>query len=110
MIQTFATLLVFQAIGECIAYALSLPIPGPVLGMLLLFLFLLVRKHAVELLAPTSNHLLRHLSLLFIPAGVGILPYASRIASEWLAISVALVASTLISLVVTAEVLRRLQK
>lgn len=71
MIHTFTTLLVFQTLGEGIAYALALPIPGPVIGMVLLFAYLSVSKSAAEKLAPTALEFLKHLSLLFIPAGVG---------------------------------------
>ena len=110
MIRTFAVLLVFQTLGEGLAYALKLPIPGPVIGMLLLFLYLIIRSDAVHELAPTSLELLKHLSLLFVPAGVGIMVHADRIAAEWLPISVALVASTVLSIAVTAVVVRWLQR
>lgn len=110
MINTFAILLVFQTMGEGLAYALSLPIPGPVIGMLLLFLYLILDSDAVHRLAPTSLELLKHLSLLFVPAGVGIMVHAQRIASEWLPIVVALVCSTVVSIAVTAAVVRWLQK
>jgi holin-like protein len=110
MINTFATLLVFQTMGEGLAYSLSLPIPGPVIGMLLLFLYLLLKSDAVHALAPTSLALLRHLSLLFVPAGVGIMVHAQRLAAEWLPITVALVVSTAVCIAVTALVVRALQK
>lgn len=110
MINTFAVLLVFQTLGEGLVYALGLPIPGPVLGMLLLFVYLVLNSAAVKALAPTSLELLKHLSLLFVPAGVGIMVHGQRIAAEWLPISVALVASTVVSIAVTAAVVRLLQK
>ena len=110
MIGTLATLLVFQALGEGLAYALSLPIPGPVIGMVLLLLYLMMKDDAAARLAPTSMELLRHLSLLFVPAGVGIMVHAQLIAAEWLPIVVALVVSTVISIAVTALVVRWLQK
>jgi holin-like protein len=110
MINTFATLLVFQTLGEGLAYAFSLPVPGPVIGMLLLFCFLLVRRDAALKLAPITIEFLKHLSLLFVPAGVGVMVYARRVAAEWVPIAAALVLSTVVSLVVTALVLRRLQK
>lgn len=110
MINTFATLLIFQTLGEGLAYALALPIPGPVIGMVLLFCYLLVRRGAAEKLAPTTLEFLRHLSLLFVPAGVGIMVHAQRVAAEWLPIAAALVVSTAVSLVVTAYVLKWLQK
>lgn len=110
MIGTLATLLVFQLIGEGLAHVLSLPIPGPVIGMILLLAYLMVRRETAHKLAPTSMELLRHLSLLFVPAGVGIMVHARLLAAEWLPILVALVASTIVSIVVTAAVVRRLQK
>lgn len=110
MINTFATLLVFQTVGEGLAYALSLPVPGPVIGMVLLFLYLLLKDDAVQKLAPVSLELLKHLSLLFIPAGVGIMVHGQRVAAEWLPIAVALVVSTIVSITVTALVVRWLQK
>jgi holin-like protein len=110
MINTLASLLVFQTIGEGLAYALKLPIPGPVIGMLLLFVYLLLRKGAAEKLAPVSLELLKHFSLLFIPAGVGIMVHAQRVATEWMPIAAALVASTIVSIAVTALVVKWLQK
>jgi holin-like protein len=110
MINTFTTLLIFQTLGEGLAYAFALPVPGPVIGMMLLFFYLLAKRDAAEKLAPTTTEFLKHLSLLFVPAGVGIMVYAQRVAAEWLPIAAALVVSTLVSLVVTALVLRGLQK
>lgn len=110
MINTFATLLVFQTLGEGLSYVFSLPIPGPVLGMVLLFFYLVIKKNAAQKLAPVSLELLKHLSLLFIPAGVGIMAHAQRVATEWMPIAVALIVSTILSIAVTALVIQRLQK
>lgn len=110
MIDTFATLLIFQIIGETASHALSLPIPGPVIGMVLLFIFLIVKEGASEKLAPTSQGLLRHMSILFVPAGVGVMLHGKRIAAEWLPISVGLIVSTVAAILVTALVIRWLQK
>jgi holin-like protein len=78
--------------------------------MVLLFIFLLIRKDAAKKLAPVSMELLKHLSLLFIPAGVGIMVHAQRVADEWLPIAVALLISTIMSIAVTAIVVKWLQK
>lgn len=110
MIQTFTILLVFQTLGEGLAQLLALPVPGPVVGMLLLFCFLLARPGNAERLAPVTTVFLRHLSLLFVPAGVGVMVHARRVTDEWLPIAAALLASTVVSLAVTALVLRRLHK
>lgn len=110
MIRTFSVLLVFQTLGEGLSYALSLPIPGPVIGMLLLFLYLVLKEDAAPTLAPVSMELLKHLSLLFVPAGVGIMLHIKRVAEEWLPICAALLASTVVSIVVTALVVQKLQR
>ena len=105
MIAALTLLLVFQLAGEVIARALALPIPGPVIGMALLFLALLIRGGPGEGLRQTSGQLLQHLSLLFVPAGVGIMVHAERIGAEWLPIALALVLSTLLTMAVTAWVM-----
>ncbi|THF62387.1 CidA/LrgA family protein [Pseudothauera nasutitermitis] len=106
MISAFTLLLVYQLIGEVIARGLALPVPGPVIGMLLLFLTLVVRDGPGKELRNTANGLLQHLSLLFVPAGVGIMLHFHRLADEWLPLLVALVGSTFLAMTVTALVLR----
>lgn len=103
-------LLSYQLIGEALVLLLDLPVPGPVIGMLLLFLTLLVRKRSGQALDTAAGSLLSHLSLLFVPAGVGAMLHFQRIGSEWLPISAALVLSTLLTLVVTAFVMKGLQR
>ena len=105
MIAAFALLLAFQLAGETLRVALHLPVPGPVLGMALLLAFLLFSEASAQRLRPTAIEMLRHLSLLFVPAGVGILLHATRLAQEWLPILVALVGSTALAIVVTALVI-----
>jgi holin-like protein len=95
-------LLIYQLIGEVSARLLKLPIPGPVLGMLLLFISLLVRDSLAETIETATSALLSHLSLLFVPAGVGVMVHWGRIGQDWLPITVALVLSTLLSLGLTA--------
>ena len=104
MLEALATLLVFQTIGEVLSYGLGLSVPGPVLGMALLLGLLLLRPSAIDRLRPTSLELLKHLSLLFVPAGVGVMLHAARIGKEWLPIAVALIVSTALAIAVTALV------
>jgi holin-like protein len=110
MINTFVILLLFQLAGEVIAHGFGLPIPGPVIGMLLLLIYLLLNRDAVEKLAPTANGLLRHLSILFVPAGVGVMLHGQRIVNEALPIVVALIVSTVLGMAVTALAIKWLQK
>ncbi|MBY4734053.1 CidA/LrgA family protein [Cupriavidus pauculus] len=110
MLQTFAILLVFQTVGEVINYALHLPVPGPVIGMLLLFGWLAFDNRLLPVIQGPASELLKHLSLLFVPAGVGIMVHASRIGSEWMPIVIALVISTWVAIAVTALVTRALMR
>lgn len=95
-------LLVYQLVGELIVLGFDLPIPGPVVGMLLLLLSLILKKPFASQLEKPTELLLSHLSLLFIPAGVGVMVHFVRLQEEWLAISVALVVSTVLGLLITA--------
>ncbi|MEQ5835305.1 CidA/LrgA family protein [Marinobacter sp. NFXS9] len=103
-------LLVYQLVGEVTVRLFGLPIPGPVLGMVLLFLTLVIRKRSSESLDTAANGLLSHLSLLFVPAGVGMMVYFSRILEEWLPIALSLVLGTAITMVVTAGAMLATQK
>lgn len=106
MIAAIAALLVLQLVGTVIVRLTGLPLPGPVLGMLLLFCYLLVRGEPSAEFAATTRTLLGNLALLFVPAGVGIVTHLRDVADQWLALSITLVASTAIAIVVTAFVLR----
>jgi holin-like protein len=102
MIDALVILLAFQLVGEVAVQLSGLPAPGPVAGMVLLFLSLLWRKALPDTLRATAETLLSHLSLLFIPAGVGVIQYGALLADEWLALIAAMVLGTLITLAVTA--------
>jgi putative effector of murein hydrolase LrgA (UPF0299 family) len=106
MLASFAVLLVFQCLGEGIVFVFGLPVPGPVAGMLLLFASLLAWPRLQRLVEEGARQLLSHLSLLFVPAGAGIVAAASFGRGHWLAIVATLLASTLLTLAVTAQVLR----
>ena len=108
MLKAITLLLLFQLAGEAISLLLNLPIPGPVIGMALLFAALAVRGGPGIELRETAQRLLQHLSLLFVPAGVGVMLHWQRMADEWLPIVVSLVASTFLTIAVTAWVLRAL--
>ena len=110
MIAALTQLLLFQLVGEVVARALNLPVPGPVIGMGLLFATLVLRQGPGEDLRNTASDILQHLSLLFIPAGTGVMLHFSRLADEWLPLSLALVLSTLLSIAVSALLLKALSR
>jgi holin-like protein len=95
-------LLVFQCGGEAVSRLLGLPVPGPVVGMLLLFVALRVRDRVPEAVGAAADALARHLSLLFVPAGVGVMMYFGRLAGEWLPIAAALLVSTVAAIAASA--------
>jgi putative effector of murein hydrolase LrgA (UPF0299 family) len=100
-------LLALQSLGELLSRGMGLPFPGPVVGMLLLLLAL---RWAVvrEPVAACADYLLQHLSLLFVPVGVGVMTHLSIVSEYGGRMLLVLVASTLVGLGVTALVLRAL--
>jgi holin-like protein len=108
MIGALTLLLLFQLAGEVVVHLLALPLPGPVLGMALLFAALALRGGPSPDLRGTANGLLQHLSLLFVPAGVGVMAHWHRLADEGVAIVVAIVVSTVLALAATALTVRAL--
>jgi holin-like protein len=103
MITGFIVLLVCQLIGDFTVHVLDVPIPGPVVGMVLLFVALQLRRPGRESgVVRAADGLLRHLQLLFIPAGVGIIQYLPVLAGAWLPVIAGLVISWLAVLLVTA--------
>jgi len=110
VLQALTVLLVFQLVGEALTQLFHLPIPGPVLGMGLLFLALFSPRWVPRELRDTAQAMLQHLSLLFVPAGVGILQHLHRVEREWLPITASLVLSAVITFAVTALTIRALAR
>lgn len=106
MLSALATLLVFQCLGEGVAYLMNIPVPGPVVGTLLLLGFVSLRPQSVSALEPTALEILKHLSLLFVPAGVGIMVSASSLAGDLVAVVASIAVSTTLTMAVTAVVMR----
>lgn len=110
MLEALATLLAFQLLGEAVTHLVGWPVPGPVVGMALLFLAwpMLPRLHARA--AAVAESLLANFGLLFVPAGVGVMLHFGRIGDEWLPLAASLVGSTVLTIAVTALVLRALMR
>ena len=108
MIQGLVQLFIFQSLGELLS-RFALPfIPGPVLGLVLLLMFLLVRGHVPAHIDTVGSTILQHLGLLFIPASVGVVLYLPLLQANAWAISTALVLSVVATVAVTALVLKTL--
>ena len=107
-LRGLAWLLALQSIGELLARGLSLPFPGPVIGMMLLLVAL--RWHVVrEPVEVCAGFLLSHLSLLFVPVGVGVMTHISLLSQYGFRMLAVVVASTLAGLLVTVMTLHWLQ-
>jgi len=102
MIGHLAAILAFQLAGEVIVRGAGITLPGPVLGMALMLAVFVARPRAAEAIRPTAQGLLAHLSLLFVPAGVGIVGHVGRLGADGPAILVALVVSTAAAIAVGA--------
>ena len=105
MLEALTIVLACQLAGELIVVGTGIPLPGPVVGMALLFAGLLIRGGVPEALGRVAGSLLDNLSLLFVPAGVGVMTHLSLLESEWLPISVSLLVSTLLTIAVTGLVM-----
>ena len=102
----FIWLLAYQLLGEIVVITFELSVSGPVIGLILLLLTLIIRGKEGESLKSAANNLLSHLAMLFVPAGVGLMVHYELLAKEWLAISVALVLGTVIMLVSCALIMK----
>lgn len=101
MIAGLTWLLGCQVVGEVVVRLTGLPVPGPVVGMALLFVVLTVRRPAAGAgVFTAADALLRHLQLLFVPAGVGVVAYLAVLRADAVPVLGALVGSWLIGLVV----------
>lgn len=111
VLKSFLVLLVFQLLGETLSKAAHIPIPGPVLGMVLLAAwYVLQRREPEHSMQQTANGLLGWLGLLFVPAGAGIVVNIALLRAAWFPVTVALFGSTLITLVLTAWIMSRLKR
>ncbi len=105
MIEWLTVLAVCQLAGEAAVQAAHLPVPGPVVGMALLFAALVFNGRVPDGLGKVADALLSNLSLLFVPAGVGIMLHFKLLEAEWLPLSAALIVSTLLTIGVTASLM-----
>lgn len=115
MLASLSLILLCQLIGEAVVRGLGLPVPGPVLGLLLLLILLLARdRFALLARGPLGNDgvesaskgLLAHLSLLFVPAGVGVVEKLDLLASHGIAIVQVLALSVVLTLLATVLTFR----
>ena len=110
MIAGLVAILLFQGAGEVVSHYAVPSIPGPVIGLLLLLAWLALRKRVDEPIDLVASALVRHLGLLFVPAAVGVVMYVPALREQALAVMTALVAAVVLTIAVTALVLKALAR
>jgi holin-like protein len=112
IVPAFLVLLACELAGDLLHQVLALPVPGPVIGMSILAAALVLRMEGPAAKSPViagvehaAETLIRHLGLLFVPAGVGLIAETGVLRAEWLPIAAGLIGSTLLSLAVTGLVM-----
>ena len=106
MIRGLIILLGFQGAGEIISRLFSLPVPGPVIGLVLLLIFLITRGKIDAPIDTVATALTKHLGLLFVPAAVGVVMFWPQLKTHFWAISIALIVSAVATIAVSAAILR----
>ena len=105
MLPGLIVLLVCQLVGELVVRGLGIPFPGPIVGMMLLFVILQVRRpRGGSALIKGPETVLRYLPLLYVPVGVGVVAYLSRLGRDAAPITGGLVVSWFAGLLATAAV------
>lgn len=108
LLRGLTWLVLFQLLGTALNYLLLPVLPGPIIGLLLLLVFLVVRGEVGEPLNLAASSLLRYLPLLLVPPAVGVMVYARDIAADFWAIAGALVLSLVISMAFVGVLMQRL--
>ncbi len=106
MVRAMAILLLCQLAGTIVQQALGLPVPGPVVGMVLLLAILVWRGGPSITLNTSAHGLLRYFGLLFVPAGVGVVTELHVLRTNALALVIAIPVSTALALLVTGSLMQ----
>ena len=102
MLGSLILILICQLIGEIITKLTKVPVPGPVIGMALLFCLLFFHSRRMpDEIETVGGFLLRYLALLFVPAGVGVVTHLDLLAKSLAPISSSIIIGTLVTIAVT---------
>jgi holin-like protein len=108
VISGFVQILLFQGLGELLAHFLLPLIPGPVVGLLLLLAWLVIRKSVPVTIDMVASSLTQHLGLLFVPAAVGVVLFWPQLRAHALAVALSLLGSVVLTIAVSALTLKLL--
>ena len=107
MLRGLTVIFLCQLAGEALARMLAAPVPGPVVGMVILLAGLAVAGGPSDALRRAGTGLLHHLPLFFVPAGVGLIAHGARLRADWFPILLAIVGSTLLTMVLVGWLIAR---
>jgi holin-like protein len=110
MISGLVQILLWQGLGELVSHFLIPILPGPVLGLIFLLVFLVIRGRVNPSLATVSDAFSQHLGVLFIPAAVGVILFLPQLQAHAFAVIAALMVSVVLTIITTAVVLRFIAK
>lgn len=110
MFKELSLLLLYSILGEGIRMFFHLPVPGSIIGILLLFLSFQTKILKPAAIEDTANFLLNHLTILFVPAGVGLMQYYGAIKYTWPILLGAVVICSLVSLVAVGKTAELVEK
>jgi len=110
VMRDLMVILGFQLVGELVQRMAGIAITGPVLGLVLLLIVLVLRGGPWATLPASARGLLNYLSLLFVPAGAGIAAHFQLIRAEWLPIVVSVVGSSIVAILVTGWTMRAVER
>jgi holin-like protein len=110
MLEAFALLLAFQLLGEALAHLSGWPLPGPVIGMALLFIAWPWLQRWQQRLEALADTLLTNFGLLFVPAGVGVMVHASLLAQWWGPLLLAVLVGTVGTMALAAWLMQTLSR
>jgi putative effector of murein hydrolase LrgA (UPF0299 family) len=110
MLSGLVEILVFQGIGELVSRFLVTLVPGPVMGLVLMIAWLQIRNGVPASVDLVASTLTGHLGLLFVPAAVGVVMFWPHLRSNAVAVVSALAASIVLTIAVSAIVLRILAR
>ena len=117
MLYAIFFIFLLQLVGEFLQKYFVLAIPGPVIGLLLMLVALLLQRgyrdsdtDFGQKVINTSNHLLQYLSLLFVPIGVGVVMHLQLLESQLVKVLSVIIIGTLLTIIVTAALFQVLRK
>ncbi len=99
-IRSFAIVMVCFFLGQAIQHFSRLPVPGSIIGLFILFIGLVTGVCRAEWVESTCNLLIKHMALLFVPVGVGLMNYLGIIENNAAIIFASTLGSTTIVLIV----------